>query len=210
MSKAQVGATMTYALLLAFAACGGLPDGSERKSQPAVLRQRMGRAEIAVVYNRPAARGRELFGGIVPYGEVWNPGADEATRIELSQPVRVDGQALPAGKYSIWAIPGPEEWTLVFSREYDVPHTPYPPGEDALRLRVRPREGAYVESLEFALPTATADSARLELHWGSTVVPLHLQPQDPSTPPPSTAPRAPSDRSTRGSGESPPRHTPAR
>lgn len=153
-----------------------LPDGSDRGSQPAEIRQRMGSTEIAVVYNRPSARGRELYGGLVPHDSIWNPGADEATRIELSRDVLVEGQRLPAGKYSLWAIPRPAAWTVVFSRAHDVFHVPYPEGEDALRVRIRPRTGPHVESLAFRFPLATADSAELHLHWGATVVPLRLRP----------------------------------
>lgn len=81
-----------------------------------------------MVYNRAVARGRELFGALVPYGEVWDPGADEATRIELSHRVTITGQPLPAGRYSIWTIPDPDEWTLIFSRASKVEHIPYPEG----------------------------------------------------------------------------------
>lgn len=159
-------------------ACGGgsLPDGGDRKSQPAAVRQRMGSTELAVVYNRPAARGRKLFGGIVPFGQLWNPGADEATRFETTRDVRLNGQLLPAGKYSIWAIPDAREWTLVFSRAHDVPHVPYPEGEDALRIRVRPETGRHTESLGFDFPLATADSALLEMRWGTLVLPVRIQP----------------------------------
>lgn len=153
-----------------------LPDGSVRGSQPAEVRQRMGATEIVVRYNRPSARGRDLFGALVPYDSVWNPGADEATRIELSHDVRVEGSTLEAGKYSIWAIPGPDEWTLIFSRAHDVFHRPYPAGMDALRLRLVPERGDHVESLSFHFPVATRDSARLELRWGSVVLPLLLEP----------------------------------
>lgn len=153
-----------------------LPDGAVRGSQPAEVRQRMGGIEMAVIYNRPSARGRELFGGLVPYDSVWNPGADEATRIEVSGDILVQGQALEAGKYSLWTIPGREEWTVIFSRAHDVFHRPYPEGRDALRLRVRPESGPHVESLSFRFPVATRDSARLELHWGSMVLPLEIRP----------------------------------
>lgn len=161
---------------LALSACG-LPDGSARKSQPALVRQRMGSTEIAVVYNRPAARGRVLFGGIVPWDSVWCPGADEATRLELTQDVRVEGRPLGAGKYSVWAIPGPAEWTVIFSRAANVYHVPYPRGQDALRIRVRPTTGPYMESLAYYFPAATADSAVLALHWGTTVVPVRIRPR---------------------------------
>ncbi|HET8655264.1 MAG TPA: DUF2911 domain-containing protein [Longimicrobiaceae bacterium] len=162
-------------LLLGVAACGGLPSGNGRKSQPALVKQQMGAARVSVVYNRPSARGRKLFGGIVPYGKEWDPGADEATRVELTRDMLVNGQPLHAGKYSLWAVPTPGDWTIVFSRAYDVYHTPYPEGKDALRLRVRPRSGPYAETLGFSFPMATADSAELDLHWGTTVVPLKLR-----------------------------------
>jgi hypothetical protein len=166
-------------MMLVVAGCGGLPDGSTRKSQPAEVRQRMGATELAVVYNRPAARGRVLFGGIVPWDSVWDPGADEATRLEVSRDVRLNGQRLPAGAYSVWAIPRPGEWTLIFSRAAKVPHVPYPEGRDALRLRVRPETGPFMESLAYYFPAATADSARLQLHWGTTVVPVSIRPDEP-------------------------------
>jgi Protein of unknown function (DUF2911) len=158
------------------AACG-IPDGSSRKSQPAVVRQRMGSTLISVVYNRPAARGRVLFGGIVPYGQVWCPGADEATRLELSRGVRINGQPLAAGKYSVWAIPQPGEWTVIFSTKARAYHTPYPAGHDALRIRVPTQTGPYMESLGYYFPLATTDSVVLVAQWGTTVVPLHIRPE---------------------------------
>lgn len=158
------------------AGCDGLPDGSDRKSQPAIVRQRMGATEIAVRFNRPSARGRELFGGIVPYDSVWNPGADEATQIKVSRDVLVEGQRLQAGEYSLWAIPRSDAWTMIFSRADDVPHTPYPEGKDALRFQVRPRPGPYVETLGFSFPVATTDSAELHLQWGATVIPIRVRP----------------------------------
>lgn len=186
MKRLGLSSALSLPLLTASAALSGLsgqdvpgprlPDGSIRGSQPAEVRQRMGGTEIAIVYNRPSARGRDLFGALVPYDSVWNPGADEATRIELSEDILVDGQPLAAGKYSIWAIPGREEWTIIFSHAHAVFHRPYPAGSDALRLRVRPGTGPHVESLSFQFPMATRDSARLELRWGSVVVPIGIRP----------------------------------
>lgn len=186
MKRLRPSIAMVVPMLLAFATPGDLygqevpaprlPDGSIRGSQPSEVRQRVGGTEIAIVYNRPSARGRDLFGALVPYDSVWNPGADEATRIELTADILVNGQRLSAGKYSIWAIPGRELWTVIFSRAHAVFHRPYPEGNDALRLRVPPERGPHVESLSFHFPTATRDSARLELRWGSVVVPVGIRP----------------------------------
>lgn len=174
--RARIRATVHGIAAGLLGGCGGLPDGSDRGSQPAEVRQRMGAREIAVIYNRPSARGRELFGGLVPYDSIWNPGADEATRIELSDDVLIAGEPLPAGKYSVWAIPRPDEWTVIFSRAHDVFHVPYPEGRDALRLQARPVTGPYMETLTFHFSTAVRDSARLDLHWGGVVVPLWIRP----------------------------------
>lgn len=157
--------------------CWGLADGSDRGSQPAEVGQRMGSTELRVVYSRPMARGRELFGELVPYDSIWNPGADDATRIEISEDVLIEDELLPAGKYSLWAIPRPEEWTLIFSNAHDVFHIPYPEGEDVLRLDVEPQDApSHMESLSFDFPMADQDSARIRFHWGELMIPLRIRP----------------------------------
>nr|NIT89381.1 DUF2911 domain-containing protein [Gemmatimonadota bacterium]NIX41530.1 DUF2911 domain-containing protein [Gemmatimonadota bacterium] len=148
-----------------------------RKSQYGEVMQRVADAEIEITYSRPVARGRTLFGpdGIVSYGEEWNPGADQATAIELSRDVTVNGQPLPAGVYSIWAIPGPDAWTMIFSHAGDVYHVPYP-GEDrdALRLTIAPEQGDHMETLAFYFPVVEGRDAVLRFHWGRVVVPLAI------------------------------------
>ena len=159
--------------LVLFLAAGAPLRAQARFSQHATVTQLVGAVEVTIVYNRPAARSRTLFGkgGVVEWGKVWCPGADEATTIALSKDLLVGGQALAAGKYSIWAIPGPDEWTLIFSRAADVFHIPYPgEAQDALRIKLRPQAGAFMEALAFYFPVAEADRALLNLHWGETVV----------------------------------------
>src|SRR5206468_1388901 len=119
-------------------------------------------SQVTIVYNRPSARGRTLFGkdGVVVWGRVWCPGADAASTIAVSTDVTIGGQPLAAGKYSIWAIPGPDEWTLIFSRAADVFHVPYPgESKDALRLKVKPQAGPFMESLAYYFPAVDGDRA---------------------------------------------------
>jgi hypothetical protein len=73
---------------------------------------------IKVYYNRPYKKGREIFGELVPYNEVWRTGANEATTFETNKDITIEGKKLKAGKYSLWTIPGPESWTIVFNEEY--------------------------------------------------------------------------------------------
>lgn len=153
-----------------------LPLESVAKSQAGAVAQRVANTVITVTYNRPVARGRELFGALVPYEQVWNPGADQATAISFSRNVEVGGHPLPAGKYSIWAIPRPDRWTMIFSRAADVFHTPYPgEDQDALRIDARPEPGAHMETLSFYFPVVEGKDAVLRLHWGAVVVPIALR-----------------------------------
>ena len=146
------------------------------KSQAAAVSQRIANTEVTITYSRPVARGRDLFGALVPYGQVWNPGADRATAMTLTRDVQVNGQSLAAGKYSIWAIPNADRWTLIFSRAADVYHTPYPgPQQDALRLDVIPEQGPHMEALAFYFPTVEGKEAVLRLHWGTVMVPLAMR-----------------------------------
>lgn len=166
---------------IGMAVCGaglGLGCQSSReipKSQHARLEQDVGRVVVTIEYNRPVARGRRLFGGIVPFGEPWNPGADAASTIGFSRHVEVEGRAVPKGTYSVWFIPGTEEWTLILSRAANVFHVPYPEGRDQLRLSLGPRTGPHMETLGFYFPMVDGDSAILHLHWGETVVPIRLR-----------------------------------
>ncbi len=149
--------------------------GSIPKSQQSRLEQRVGKVLVTIEYRRPVARGRRLFGGIVPYGVAWDPGADAASTISFSGDVELENHAVGKGTYSIWAIPGATEWTFILSSAAKVFHEPYPEGKDALRLRVTPRPGPHMETLGFYFPMVDADSALLHLHWGETVVPIRVR-----------------------------------
>lgn len=179
---------------LAAAGCGGdgeggtAPGGADaagdlpilaledvKPSQSGSVRQEVANTAIEITYDRPVARGRDLFGGIVPFGEIWNPGANDATAISFSRDVSVNGNPLSAGRYSLWAIPDPNRWTIVFNRQADVYHTPYPgEGDDALRLMASPRRGAHMETLAFYFAAVEKKDAELRLHWGETYVPLRI------------------------------------
>jgi len=147
---------------------------SPRPSQHGSVTQEVAGTKITIEYNRPVARGRELFGALIPWGRVWNPGADNATTISVSTNVQVNGKALPAGTYSLWAEPDPKNWTIIFSRAQPVWHTPYPAGRDALRVTVDPRTGPHMETLAFYFPVVDGKHAELVLHWGTVVVPVQF------------------------------------
>jgi len=148
---------------------------SPPRSQLGTVSQLVAGTKIDVVYRRPVARGRTLFGALVPYGRIWTPSADSAARITFSGPVEVNGSAVAAGSYGLWAIPDSSTWTIVFNREASVFHLRYPEGQDVLRVEAKPKQGEHVESLMFSFPMADGDSTRLELRWGTTIVPLAIR-----------------------------------
>ena len=171
-------ATSVVLVLLA-AGCGRVPSGATRASQPALVVQRVGETKLTLRYNRPSARGRVLFGGIVKWDSVWCPGADEGTRLETTSDLAIGGAVLPKGAYTLWMVPrAAADWTLIFSRDADAYHVPYTGAEkDALRIPVRPARGPYTETLSYTFPTATKESAVLRLAWGEVVVDVPLHPR---------------------------------
>jgi hypothetical protein len=162
-------------LAVALAAPASAQEPAIPRSQLGSIMQSVAGTQIEIVYRRPVARGRELFGALVPFGRVWTPSADSAARFTISNDVEVNGQPLAAGSYAIWAIPGAEEWTVIFSGVPKVFHLSYPAGRDVLRLQAVPTTGEHVETLTFAVPLADADSAEVQLRWGTTIVPLKIR-----------------------------------
>lgn len=152
-----------------------IPLEDVQASQSGSVSQTIATTQITITYDRPVARGRQLFGGIVAYGQIWNPGANDATKASFSHPVTVNGMSLPAGDYSLWAIPDPEEWIVIFNRAADVYHEPYPGEEhEELRLTVKPVTGQHMETLAFYFPAVEKKDAELRLHWGETIVSLAI------------------------------------
>src|SRR4029450_8063254 len=120
-----------------------------KPSQHGTVTQKVADTLIEVVYNRPVARGRDLFGALVPYDKVWCPGADYCTTIKVSTDVTIDGHALPAGTHSPCAQPGATKWTVIVNRAQLIFHTAYQSvaDQDILTLEVTPRTGSHMETL---------------------------------------------------------------
>ena len=87
-----------------------------RQSQHAQVMQRIGITDITINYHRPLANGRQIWGKVVPYGQVWRAGANENTTITFSDPVTIEGQPLDKGTYGLHMIPGENQWTVIFSK----------------------------------------------------------------------------------------------
>jgi hypothetical protein len=116
-------------------------------------------------------RGRRIFGGLVPYGIVWCPGADEATTLESSRELEVRSIRVPAGPHTIWILPSPDRWTLIISREPYGFHTRYNPRADLGRVELLKRQlPSPVEQLTFTLERAPAGGGTIAMAWEKTEV----------------------------------------
>ncbi|WP_239691565.1 DUF2911 domain-containing protein [Hymenobacter lapidarius] len=115
-----------------------------KPSPAATASGKIGSADVTVNYSSPAVKGRTIFGGLEPYDKVWRAGANEATTVEFSKPVLVEGKALPAGKYSFFVIPtAAKQWTVIFNKEPNQWGAyKYDQKLDALRVMVTPREAS--------------------------------------------------------------------
>ena len=143
-------------------------DKSKRKSLPAVAEGTIDGIKVKVDYSQPEAKGRKIMGGLVPYGEVWRTGANENTIIEFDKNVKIEGQALPAGKYSLFTIPNENEWTVIFNKVTDQwGHYDYEKnkGQNALEVKVKPAKAEFTEKFVIGV-----DKDAVNLKWENTSV----------------------------------------
>jgi hypothetical protein len=146
-------------------------------SQRGTVSQRVAFTDLSIEYGRPTARGRTLFGALVPWDSVWHPGADSATQLTVSRAITLDGRDVPAGTYTIWLVPrqaGP--WTLILNRTRAIQHTPYPgAASDLLRIDVVPEQLSHLETMTWLFPTVLRDEAQLRMQWGTSAVTVRLK-----------------------------------
>lgn len=164
--------SLAFGLSAAVASAQGYPP-----SQRGSVTQTVAFTNITVAYGRPVARGRALFGALVPWDSIWHPGADSATRVVLDHDVLVEGHALRAGEYSLWLIPREHApWTVIVSGAAHTFHKPYPGADkDVLRVDVTTEQASPMETLAYYFPVVVKDEATLRIHWGTTVVPIRIK-----------------------------------
>lgn len=147
-----------------------------RPSPNATVKQLVGVTDVTVSYSRPGVKGRKIWGELVPYDKVWRTGANEATIITFSQDVKVNGEALKAGSYSIHTIPTSADWTVIFNASADPKaFYNYDETKDVLKLKVMPKEHAMVERLAFYFPTIEDNWASLVMAWEKLSIELKIE-----------------------------------
>lgn len=137
--------------------------------------------DVEIFYNRPSVRGRTIFGELVPYGQVWRTGANEATTFKTATDLEIDGKTLPAGTYTIWTIPGRDEWEFIFnSKEY-----PWGVGWDGEALRepeydvlkttvLKETTPKIIETLSISLVDAQ-EGFQMQLAWENALLRMDIK-----------------------------------
>ena len=165
--------------------CCAQQDKTQRPSPPALARCKFDDGKVInTEYSSPRMKGRKIFGGVVPYDQVWRTGANGATTFVTDTDLSVAGKEIPAGSYTLFTLPASNKWTLIISKKTGEPGTPYPEGQDLLRVEMKvsltesPVENftiAYHKkdatcslSLSWERTQATVDLAEKKLCWPTT------------------------------------------
>ncbi|MBK5257832.1 MAG: DUF2911 domain-containing protein [Vicinamibacteria bacterium] len=165
-------------MLLVAAATQAQQLNLPRPSPKASLMQNVGTTEITINYARPGVKNRQIWGALVPYDAVWRTGANEATTIQFSEDVLVNGQKLAKGLYSLHTIPGRENWTIIFnSVASQWGSYSYDKAKDALRVTAKPERAEFREWMSFSIPEMSTDTAKIVLRWADTAVPFTVDTQ---------------------------------
>jgi hypothetical protein len=147
-------------------------------SPKATVFQTVGLTDIEIVYCRPAARGRAVFGNLVPFGKVWRTGANENTTISFSEDVVIDGKTLPKGKYALYTIPKIESWEVIFYSTTNNWGNPEVWNEANVVLRTTVKEEALakpVESFTIGINSLDANFAYLDMAWENSSVSMKFE-----------------------------------
>ena len=147
-------------------------------SPKGMFSQTVGLTDIEVEYSRPSAKGRVVFGDVVPYNKMWRTGANANSTIQFSSDVKINGQSISKGKYAIFTIPNPNEWTIVFYKTHNHRGTPQPFLDSlvALKLYVTPEKlPSHVETFTIQMDSIELHQANLNLLWENTSIALKIE-----------------------------------
>lgn len=141
------------------------------------ISQKVGLTDISIAYSRPSAKGRKIFGDLVPYGELWRTGANKSVKFSISDSVTIGGKKIAKGDYSIFTIPGEKEWTIIINKGVDLNGTSgFNESDDAVRFVVTPTTtNPFTETFTFNFANLTTTSADVELMWETIKVTFKIE-----------------------------------
>ena len=167
---------LTLSLLLTFFAAS-TAWAQEKPSPASTATGKIGDASITITYSSPAVKGRKIWGDLVPYDKVWRAGANQATTFETDKAIKVEGKELPAGKYSLFLLPGEKEWQAIFNSEtgqWGIKRTGeanFDPAKTVLTVKAKPAASSTMS--ERLLYEVTGKG--IVLKWENLEVPLSIK-----------------------------------
>ncbi len=136
--------------------------------------QEVGLTQVKLSYSRPSAKGRKIFGGLVPYNEVWRTGANASTKLTFTEDLKIAGNPLKAGTYALYTIPGEKEWTVIIHKNTglrSIAGDVYKPADDAFRFKVTPsKTPGHVETFTIGFGDIGTNSANVVVSWENTEI----------------------------------------
>jgi hypothetical protein len=157
--------------ILALAVTAGMMTAvqAQRASPHESVKATVDGATITVDYGRPYMKGRKIMGGLVPYGKVWRTGADEATTLTTDKAIQIGGAAVAAGKYTLYTLPGENEWQLIINKQTGQWGTEYDKAQDLGRVPLKKSAtSAPVEQLTIGIDKNPAGGGVLKIAWENT------------------------------------------
>lgn len=143
-----------------------LVTDTSKKSIKSMAFSMVNNDSIIIKYHSPGVRKRVIWGGLVPYDEVWVTGAHDATTIEFKNPLTVEGTTLPAGKYAFFTIPGKKEWTIIINKHWEQ-HlaSEYDAQQDLVRIKVKPKKNKHTERLQYFIESEKDNKGNIAVAW---------------------------------------------
>jgi Protein of unknown function (DUF2911) len=144
-------------------------DKSKRPSPPGTAECTVKGKKVAINYGRPSMKGRKIMGELVPYGQVWRTGANEATTLTTAADLNIGGTKVPAGTYTLYTLPSADTWKLIINKQTGQWGTEYNQDQDLARVDMKKADiAAPVEQFTIALDQDGNDSCTLALEWEKT------------------------------------------
>lgn len=168
---------ITTVLVAAVCSTGFAQVKAPQSSPKAMITQTVGLTEVTIDYSRPSAKGRTIFGDLVPFGKLWRTGANSNSIITFSDDVMIDGKALPKGKYAIYTVPKADNWDVIFYKDTDNWGNPesYDEAKIALKTTAKPQMlNNRLETFTIALNNLDNNFAHLEISWEKTLVAVKI------------------------------------
>ena len=153
------------------------PVDSSKKSIKAAVKGKIGKANVVINYHSPGVRKRIIWGGLVPYNDVWVTGAHSATNIIIDKPFKIEEKAIPAGKYALFTIPGENEWTIIINKNWQQHLADdYSTKDDLVRIKVKPiKKDSTLERLQYFITGSGNNKGIVAMEWEKVRVEFEIK-----------------------------------